>query len=243
MTTSDALSMDPAVMDAQAAEVRVPEAADPWLERRRLSFGASEALALMIAVGAEKPWPNTPTYITKRARSLFGIKAGLRVEPRAGQAAALGQAAERPLVERWNRTRPNGFPAVTHVDAMPREWLPLIDRECPRLSWTPDGWTQVLGATTPVEVKTDQRGHRTEPDRSWRWQCQAAMAVSGAASVLVLYGPEWASWRGPCDAYERPIVPWVVERDDEMIRRLREAAVVGWQRVEEMRRGREKEST
>lgn len=237
--TDPALSMDLETMEAQARDAAAPVALDPWLERRRLTFGASEALALMIAVGAEKPWPNTPAYITRRAQALFGLKAGLRVEPRAGQAAALGQDAERPLIERWNRTRPHGFPAVTHVDAMPREWLPLIDRECPRLSWTPDGWARVLGANMPVEVKTDQRGHRTEPDRSWRWQCQAAMAVSGAASVLVLYGPEWASWRG-LDGYERPIVPWVVERDDEMIRRLREAAVVGWQRVEEMRRGREK---
>jgi hypothetical protein len=62
------------------------------------------------------------------------------------------------------------------------------------------------------------------------------MAVAGADSAMIVYGGGWASWD---ERMRRGLVPWVVVRDDEMIRRLREAAVVGWQRVEELRRGRE----
>jgi hypothetical protein len=210
--------------------------ADPWLARRLLSFGASEALALLLALGLEQPDGETPKYILDAAARLFAVKAGARKAKAAGRAAQLGSDAERPLVAAWNEAPPHGWPAITHADAMPRELLPLLDRHQPRLSWSPDGWCRVAGALVPVEIKTDQRGDRRGPARHWVWQVQQAMAVAGADSALVVYGGGWASWD---ERMRRGLVPWVVERDDEMIRRLREAAVVGWQRVEELRRGRE----
>lgn len=237
VAVDDMLSMDPTTMLAQAAEVRVPERVDPWLERRMHTFGASEALTLLIALGWEQPDASTPAYMIKAAAKLFAVKAGLRKPDKPGQAAELGSEAERPLVEQWNADPFSGWPETVHADAIPREFLPLIDRRQPRLSWTPDGWCRLRGALVPVEVKTDQRGGRTAPARHWIWQVQQAMGTCDAACALILYGPGWASWRGH-DGGE--IVPWVVERDETMIARLREAAAAGWERVEQMRKEKSK---
>lgn len=232
-------SVDPADLDmsveAMSAPLPVSSPGDPWLRRRMLSFGASEVPALLYALGVERPWPNTPAYVLDLSRRILGVKAGTRRPAKAGQAAQIGTDAEPDLVAAWNRSPLSGWPLVTHASRMPREFLPLLDRECPRLSATPDGWCRVCGDLVLVEVKTDQRGQRTEPTREWRWQVQAQMAVVGCDSAILLYGPGWAAW----DMSRRgPISAWVIERDDEAIERIRAAAAEGWRRVEEIRSGK-----
>jgi hypothetical protein len=236
--TDDGLSMEHEAMHPRAV---VEPPADPWLARRMASFGASEVPALLIALGMEQPYPNTPRYVLDLARRIFAVKAGLRKPAKAGQAAQLGTEAELPLIQAWNERPTPGYPRpVVPAGVMPREFLPLLDREVPRLSCTPDGWARHFGALVLVEVKCDQRGQRTEPTREWVWQVQAQLAVTGSETGLLLYGPGWAGWG---EQRRGPIAPYVVERDDAMIARIREAAAEGWRRVEALKSGKAAEET
>lgn len=230
---TDELSMDPEVMAAQAAEAAQGEQ-DPWLVRRMATFGASEIGALKIALGHEHP--PVPKYILETAGKLFASKAGLRKPKRAGEAARRGNDVEQDLLRAFNEDPLNGWPRVTHASEFPREFFPLLDRVERRLSWTPDGWFRRNGALWVAEVKADVKGERTEPDWSWTLQVQAAMAVSGCGGALVIYGPGWAHWN---ENAKRPPTCWVVDRDDDVIAGIRHSCAEGWQRVEEMRQGRE----
>lgn len=230
---TDELTMDPSEMEAQAREA-APEV-DPWLQRRMATFGASEIGPLLIALGREYP-PNVRKYTVETAAKLFASKAGLRKPKRLGGAAQRGNDVEAELVHAFNQDPLNGWPRVTHASEFPREFLPLLDRVERRLSWTPDGWLRRNGALWVVEVKTDVKGDRTEPDWSWGLQVQAAMAVSGCEHALIIYGPGWAHWN---ENAKRPPTCWVVERDDDVIAGIRHSCAEGWQRVEEMRQGRE----
>jgi hypothetical protein len=233
----DGLSMDLDSMHP-APEV-MAQPSDPWLARRTESFGASEVPALLYALGLEKPYPNTPRYVLETAGRLFAVKAGLRKPRKAGQAAQLGSEAEVPLIQQWNERPLRGLPApVVPAGVMPREFLPLLDRVERRLSCTPDGWARHFGDLVLVEVKTDQKSQRQgmgEPSREWAWQVQSQLAVTGASLGMVLYGPGWAGWG---EAKRGPIEAFVVERDDGVIARIREAAAEGWRRVEVLRSGK-----
>lgn len=234
---TDVGSFDLATMEAEAAEVRAPEAGDPWLTRRLLTFGASEVPALLIALGLDTPTPTTPRYVVDLARRLFGVKAVTRKPQRAGRAAQVGNDVERELLESWNRDPRSGWAAATHADAVPREWLPLIDRHCPRLSCTPDAWLRQSGELINLQIKTDVHGGKLAVTPWWATQVQAEMAVTGAARSVLLYGGGWA-----CDWAERkePPVAWVVERDEAAIERIRSAVVAGWERVEQIKAARVK---
>lgn len=231
---SDDLALDHETVDAQLAEVPGgQEPGDAWLARRRLTFGASEVPALLIALGIDKPTPFTPKYIVDLAGRLFGVKAGTRKPAAAGRAAQMGNDVELELLRRWDCDPLNGWPPATHASEVPREWLPLIDRHCPRLSTTPDAWLRMNGRLVNVQIKTDVHGgKRTYPP--WWWvQVQAEMAVTGSASSLLLYGGGWAcDWT---DEKRETPVAWEVPRDDEAIERIRDAAREGWRRVEAIR--------
>lgn len=214
-------------MEAQAREAAPRR--DPWLERRRESFGASEAGALLIRLGHEHP--SVPAHVMTASRRLFEVKAGLKSPGKAGQAAARGNDVEADVVQRFN-AQVTGWPPVVHASTMPREFLPLVDRVERRMSWTPDGWCRLRGALVVVEVKTDMHGTRAEPDWCWRLQLQQAMAVSGAVVGLLIYAPGWAHWN---DSARGELVTWAVERDDHTIATLRHACATGWAQVEEMR--------
>lgn len=232
---TDGLAMDLATMEAEAAEVRRAPPEDPWLARRRLTFGASEVPVLLIALGLEAPSPLTPKYIVSASRKLFGMKAGTRKPDAGGRAAQVGNDVERELLEVWSRDPLSGWAAATHADAVPREWLPLVDRHCPRLSCTPDAWCRQSGELVNVQIKTDVGGGKRTITPWWRSQVQAEMAVTGSARSLLLYGGGWAcDWM---DRRERPVA-WVVERDEVEIERIRSAVIVGWNRVEQIMAGK-----
>jgi hypothetical protein len=205
---------------------------DAWHARRSLTFGASEVPALLYALGWEAPDDDAPGYVVELSEVLLAVKAGLRRRKRAGSAAARGTAAELEVVEAWNGGARGTWPVIEHASAVPREWLPLVDRHAPHLSCTPDAWCRIGGELVNVQIKTDVRGDRTRPDREWCWQVQAECAVTGAGGSILLYAPGWASWR---QSDRGALVGWVVERDDAIIERIREATAVGWQRVEALK--------
>jgi hypothetical protein len=225
----DGLSMELDAMYPASQPVAPPTG---WHGRRLLTFGASEVPALLIALGMEQADDATPGYVLELAERLIDIKAGLRKPRKAGAAADRGSAAETQVVESWNAGARGTWPAIQHASAVPREWLPLVDRHAPHLSCTPDAWCRIGGELINVQIKTDVRGGRQHPDREWCWQVQAECAVTGAGGSILLYAPGWASWR---QSDRGALVGWVVERDDAIIERIREATTVGWQRVETLK--------
>jgi hypothetical protein len=181
---------------------------DAWHARRGLTFGASEVPALLYALGWEAPDDDAPGYVVELSESLLS------------------------MVSAWNAGARGTWPVIEHASAVPREWLPLVDRHAPHLSCTPDAWCRIGGELINVQIKTDVRGGRQRPDREWCWQVQAECAVTGAGGSILLYAPGWASWR---QSDRGSLVGWVVERDDAVIERIREATTVGWQRVEALK--------
>lgn len=221
-----------AELAAQVAEVRGVVDEDPWIARRRLTFGASDVPALALALG-EPPPSDLPDYVSKLARVLFAVKAGLRKAPAAGSAAQRGNEVEAELVAYVNADPFCGIPMLHHATSVPREWLPLVDRHCPRLSATPDAWCRENGRLVNVQVKTDMAGTKTGVPLWWWWQVQAEMAVTGSESTILLYGPGWASYR---ESDKREPVFFRVERDEAAIGQIRQWVIQGWKRVEEMKK-------
>lgn len=216
-----------------AEPIAPPE--DPWLARRLESFGASEVPALLIAIGIEKPTPTTPKYIVELAGRLFAIKAGLRKAKRAGEAASRGNDVEVEVLGLWNRLPSNRWPKAHHAGSVPKGWLPLVDRYCPRLSCTPDAWTHYCGALLNVQIKTDVHGGKLAVTPWWQTQVQAEMAVTASEGALLVYGGGWAGYRE--DQRQEPRA-WLVERDEERIETIRKAVRLGWERVEELKSGK-----
>lgn len=203
-----------------------------WLERRQESFGASEMMALLVALGMEKAPEGMPKYMQEDARLIFKRKARKLAPERKSQAATAGQDAELPLIMAWNERPTRGFPApVIPAGVIPSRFLPILHRKQPRLSMTPDGWAHFHREFLIVEVKTDVHGGKTDVTPWWWWQCQTQMAVADTQVGLVLYGERWIAWHDN----KGPIHPWIVERDEAAVARCLEAAELGWREVEKIK--------
>lgn len=231
---ADLSDLDFAMHEAPAVQAK-PEA-DPWLERRGLHFGASEIAALLIALG-RRDAIGVPKYMEKNAKKLLHVKAGLRKPDKVGRAAREGSRSERALVEAFRRDPAcpvrDLLASVTHADAAPKSFWPLVDRHCPRLSCTPDGWCRDLfGADVLLEAKCTTEPLGT-PHWYWTIQVQAGLAVSSCAWGVIVIGDCWAAdWKQP-----GPVHAHVIERDEAVIAEIRSAVVDGWQRVEALRSG------
>lgn len=228
---TDDLSLDPSTVDAQLDEL--PR--DPWLERRMLTIGASEVPALYLAMGLVVPEEEPPKWLAKLATQLLASKAtGKAPASRADGAAARGNDVEEELLEEWNSDPFNGWPRFHHSKVAPREWFPLVDRRCPKLSCTPDAWTWQRGRYINGQVKATVRLDATLGSWYHRLQVQAEMAVLDSDRSLLIYGPGWAaSW-----GQRAKPVGLVVERDEAEIQRIRSAVVAGWALVEERKGAR-----
>jgi hypothetical protein len=127
---------------------------------------------------------------------------------------AVGSERERELVARAEAGLAMG--PIAHADLAPREFYPLVDRECPVLTATPDGWC---------------RGPSDEP-WYWRVQLQAQIACMAAEAGALVCGPGWIV------GSEADPIWWLVERDDVEIARIRRVAVRAWDDVERLRAAR-----
>ena len=214
---------------------------DPWLARRMLGFGASEIGALYLAMGLRAPSPDDPRYLAEGAARLIGVKAGLRKPAGGSRATAGGQRRERDVLRVW---ADGGCPgssvvpwSVRHADEIPREYLPLVDRHCPRLVCTPDGYARDDdGQLVHVEVKTTWRRRderHTGPHLWWGYelQVQAGIAATGAHSGVCVVGLGYAS------DDDGDLAVHAVARDEEAIAAIRAACIDGWSRVERLREG------
>lgn len=220
-----------------------------WLERRTLGFGASDVGALLLICG-HAPDEKTPKWLLEtvkvprgaRAPRLLLEKAGL-VEPReVGATAQAGNDRERELLEQWKLSvqhealripeeRLVRLDTVAHADSVPREWLPLVDRHCPRLIATPDAWARdVMGDLVDVQLKCSV-AERTELPWYYRAQIVAETAVMNARWGLCVLGERWAAGWGS----DGPLRAWPVGRDEALIATIRADAIECWARVEELR--------
>ena len=226
------MELDVMEAEARAAHVTVP--LDPWLERRLLGFGASEIGALLLALGraTDAERATAPAYMLAEAGRIFRRKAGHTRGGKAGLAAERGAEAERPILAAWSCPIRSRLVSVTHADAAPRSWYPLVDRACPRLTATPDAWgVDVFGDDCGIEIKATVRRREETP---WYWlaQVQAQAAVCGYPWAALVIGEGWASHD---DRMRQLPVAVAVERDERWIERIRSAVVAGWSHVEDLK--------
>jgi hypothetical protein len=235
-----------------------------WLSRRALGFGASDVPVLLIAAGLRSA-EDAPKYIAERAHHvvigggiagaetavrLYAEKAGIVRPRKAGRAAAVGTRRERELLQAWRERLEHGqfyddaerlivVSSVRHSDVAMRCATPWVDRHCPRLVATLDGWADdVIDDEVALECKCTASERRELP-WIWRDQVQAQLAVSGAAWGLVICGEMWAAeWA----EVPGPIRAWPVERDEKAIAEIRGAVERGWAEVERLRAAAEKEA-
>jgi hypothetical protein len=229
--------MDHETIDRQLAARPLHEERDAWKQRRRLTIGASEVpLALMTvdAVSADgRAFHKEQMKITRTRHGELPFwiarKLGLRKPLREDSAMRSGRQLESEVVAEARRL--NKLGAYEMASSVPQEWLPLVDRECPTLSCTPDGWCRDwLGELVAIEIKCTRDFPGSFPDRPlWYWHAQALAecAVTGASSALIVCGPGWAidrtKLKTPMD-YAAPRV-WAIRRDDAAIGRIRAAVV------------------
>lgn len=213
--------------------------ADPWLERRQEGFGASELGALYIALGLRAPEPGDPKYLLDAASRLFAVKARLRKPKAAGKAAAGGQRRERDVLRDWTDKGCPGADvtpwSVKHADELPKEYLPLVDRYCPRLTCTPDAFARdsedrlVHGEVKCTWRRDDERHMTGDLWWAYRLQVLGGIAVTAAHSGVCVVGLGYAS------DDDGSLCVFPVERDAEEIARIRDACAEGWKRVEAMK--------
>ena len=124
--------------------------------------------------------------------------------------------------------------SVRHADVLPKEYLPLVDRHCPRLTCTPDGFARdAEGRLVHVEVKTTWKRHDERHDRGLWWgyrlQVLAGMTVTAAHAGVCVVGLGYAS------DDDGQLAVHAVEGDADEVEQIRWACVEGWKRVEAMK--------
>ena len=213
-----------------------------WLARRSQAWGCSDLPALWLA---RHPELEAPSYLKARvgfprghsARRFVLEKAGIIEARAAGGAAARGTQRERELFAQYGAHLARGHVAgpqaetLRYSDSVPVEWLPLVDRYCPRLACTPDAWGRdALGLLYAVELKCSVT---ERPELPWYWalQAQGEVAAMGCDGAYVVCGEHWAAGH----LQDGPIRVWEVERDEPLIARIRELCVSFWELVENER--------
>jgi len=256
----------PEVEPAEAEPERDPVRA-AWLKRRDRGWGASEISIVLVALGMrspdilaayQRPEANPIRIrLSKRSKAvavprILLRKAGLRRELAMSEAMRLGLEREPRLVAQWRamalRGR-GGLPvdpaSIVYVpDLRLPEILPLTDPVEPRLLCTPDVFARDLfGDLGCVDGKCSFDGYldryNAAPEHQ-RIQVNAQCAVTSATWGAILEGEGWsATYRDHAGEPMGPVRVWPVERDEGLIAELREAARIGWAKVEELRAAKE----
>jgi len=239
--TDPALDMSTDALYAPTATVEKPT--DPWLVRRKHSFGGSDLAALFVLLGLRES-SSVPGYIADAAKvmrksgrlgpRLILEKAGF-AKPYAGnESMRIGSAREPELLAAWTSTLATSMVDTTTVvpaSAVPRECYPWVDRECPRLAVTPDAWCRdVWSSLLTVELKCS-RYYESALPWYWRVQAMSQIAVMGASGGFVVLGRGWSR----AEDYMGEVTHWEIERNESEIDEIRDAVVKGWEMVERLR--------
>lgn len=225
---------------------------DPeWMARRSISFGASEVASVMVALGLRDPEQWAPSSWTLRNANFIKVKGGNKVPRIFLQKAGIkkpfadspeadaGRRREWRLMDRWrelSRTAETGASALIDPSSVqftgfgiPLNIMPLIDRYCPSLSATPDGWARDgVSRFVTIDAKCSYHPYRAKweggiPPHVFL-QKQAQMSVCAADYGLVVEGEEWsATWKDDRGLPPGPVVTHRVDRDDDVIEEIRQA--------------------
>ena len=266
--TEDDLSADFAAMtDPEPPEVwLVAPPSDAWLVRRGFGFGASDMSNVLVALGWRSPdvlsseqkrrntrprrkgIPRTYRVFMEKAK----IVRPLKVNEDPSSPIQLGKEREPELVARWTDKVRRGtagpdcalldWHTVVYVEGdWPRELLPLVDRESPRLTATPDTLVRdVFGDLGCWDAKCSVHAYN-ELKEHHRIQVHAQMAVCNGQHGGIVEGEAWAAaFRDHAGEPIGAIVSRGMVRDEALIEELREAAREGWARVVEARGAWEK---
>lgn len=214
----------PALSDAYAPR----DERNPWLARRRLTWGSSEIAPLLQAYGLAPLGAKIPGWVAEQGDEyqrlgvprIVAWKAGLRARPKSDEVSKeAGARLERRVLERWRYTEAHRYVdprTVEHASRLPQSWLPFLDRSCPALAVTPDAWaSDYQRRHVCVEVKCS-RDPMTEPPWGYVHQTQSQMDAMGAERGFLVVGERWLREKDP--EADKRIVTFVIERDAEATR-------------------------
>lgn len=252
---TDALSLDPAVVEAQLSAPVGYVHPSAWHARRGLTWGASEVAALFVALDVEDP-AQLGSYARRagkryergrwREPRIILEKAGIVPPLKAGKVADRGLNLERALIAQWRMMVARGTAAgaemvdarsIAYVpDALPRELIPLVNRHCPVIAVSPDVWARdVLDTLGAVELKCSVRPYGGAK-RQHVIQLHAQADTMSAEWLAVVEGEGWgADWRDHAGEPGGPIRTWPVDMDRALIATIREVCTTAMRRVEELR--------
>lgn len=237
--TLDDLSLDHATVAAQLEDAS--EA--PSVQRCPWAWGASDVPTLWRAyTGDQRP---ARSYHVEGAKvcklgvpKIIGEKLGL-LKKKGSKATKQGTKMEPIALAKWAERQSWWLDVIPH--GAPNWPLDSVvqDASCNRLTATLDAVaTDAIGWPGVVEVKTTfRREELREPHWFWVTQVQAQLACTGYESGVIVVGDGWAN---PDAQLLRDPISFDVERDEEMIKRIRTVCVRAWEDVLKVRERMEK---
>jgi hypothetical protein len=254
------LSLALDVVDAQMQSERAPRRGHRYT-RGAHGIGAGEVAKLMLALG-RRSVDDAPRWMREEVKPMTRMgghsrfllqKAGRVKKLAAGNEQATGVRREAELFLRWLDDVETLAPMPLDVDpdtavwagGLPDEFPPWADKECRQLTVRTDGWCRVEHdrVLCTLSLKCARYGF-SQP--AWWSQCgneapwyyalqaQAEMAALNAEYTLLVVGCGWIrDSDDPRD--DGPIKTIRVDRDDELIREIRDVVSEGWAQIEKLR--------
>jgi hypothetical protein len=248
----DALSCDPAVMDAQLAE-RPARRTNPY------GIGAGEVAKAMLCLGL-RDMESAPDWLRKECAPMkrhgnvprfILVKAGRVAKRKMGDAQHIGVRREEELFERWLREVRAGYPMPLDIDPdtavwagwLPDEFPPWLDNMQRALTVRTDGWARTWdGRLVTLSIKCARYGYSKPAwwngiDRlPWYYQtqCQAEMAALRGKHALAIIG---CGWNRDADdpRSDGPVRVLREDRDECAIEEVRGAAGAAWAAIQKLR--------
>lgn len=235
------------------------DAMTPVRKSKPYGFGGSDIAKLFLALG-RRPMESAPRWLRNEVApakrhnntSRFLLqKAGRVGKLKKSFEQQTGLDREAELFLTWSDMVDRGEPmplgiasgSAMYATALPDEFPPFVDKECPRLVARIDAWARTPdGALVLPSIKCARYGYNkpawwngaTEAPWYYALQSQAEMAVCNAQHALLVIGCGWT--RDAEDPREDgEILTLRIDRDDAVIDEIRQAVTHGWAVVESLR--------
>lgn len=257
MSDFSGLELAPEVVDAQLAEATPRR---KHVSRGAYGFGGGDIAKLFLALG-RRPLDSAPRWLREEVEPMKRMgghprfllqKAGRVKRRKSSHAQDVGVNREAELFLAWAESvaadhdsgpLPIDPDSPVWAGALPDEFPPLVDKDCPRLVARIDAWARTPdGALVLPSLKCARYGFAkpawwngiTEAPWYYELQSQSEMAVCNADHALLVIGCGWI--RDPDDPREDgEIKPIRIDRNDALIAEIREAVFQGWAVVEQLR--------